>query len=419
MPYTTLGLQIDPTWLSNQAFALSPGGRTTGRASKGEGIAYVVVWGENGSLDHTFGPFDTVDWAVANDAGDVVATVRRNKDTYPELAWLRAGKDAVYFAPPAFAFVAAVNDSGLIAATSFSSFHLDDSRAFSLQLPSGVPVFHDVPGASGVAAADVNDAGELLLNAVIAGVTRSFLVDAKGARRELGAFTLHSLNNSHIAVGYDGAYLPGFVDTSASTPAFVQLPLPPALLHAVVLAVNERGQSTGYAWGVDGHGFIGVLWDKSGVVSLNTLDPTPLWIGYGIDHLGRILTNLSGLAGPPALLVPPPTPIHSGVVGPIWEIVFGEVGGQPVAGVKGVGVTVLLPNGQQIQIPVIVTPPIGPGTDPGPVWQLLSERDRARVVAAALTRMAGTLTNAAGKHILEHASQQLAALVSAPRVPRT
>ncbi len=107
---------------------------------------------------------------------------------------------------------------------------------------------------------------------------------------------------------------------------------------------------------------------------------------------------------------PPP------VVGPLWELAIGEVNGQPVAGLKGVGIEVVLPNGQIITIPVIVIPPLGPGrgTDPQKLWQLISERDRARLVSSALTQISGELQDDTSKHILERASAQLIHHASRP-----
>jgi hypothetical protein len=408
-------------------FGMSPGGLTVGRAAESGAVPFVVVWNADATLAYMVGPFDEVDSAALNDAGDVVAAVRPRNTTSdePRMIWIRDGKVIKSFeesfAPGMGVHVSAINSRGLVVGSAVPDHDERLVRAFSIQLPDDTVAFHDITGGNRVRGVDVNDAGAILLSDSERATQRSHVVEPSGSVRDLGIMTLSAINRSGVAVGWfyePLVTIPVLYDTSSATPTFVSLTLPAGFTQGLATAINDAGLVVGYVW-TTGHDFTGVVWQLIGhplagypiVYGSNMLDDLakgPFSIGISIDGAGRILTNLGGVDAPPALLAPHGD-ARAPVVGPLWELAVGEVNGQPVAGLKGVGVEVVLPNGQVITIPVIVLPPLGPGrgADPQKLWQLLHERDRARVVSSALMQIVGQLQDDSSKEILKRASAEL------------
>ena len=420
MAYTKLALEIDPAWASSQAYGISPGGRVVGSARDAALNAFVITWHPDGSLDSVSGAFGLVDAAVCNDAGDVVATVRATVASTPRLVALRAGKIVADFATkfPAdtAVFVSAINRAGLVVGLTLKDFDLKTSQAFSLRLADGVPVFHDIPGATSTRGVDVNEPGDQLLAGLVHGVMHSFLLSKTGVTSDLGPYELRMLNNSGVAFGNDNesSYLPIRVDASRHPPSVHRLPLPPGATKGIVVAGNDTGQGAGYVWRT-GFGFIGAEWNKADVTTLAALATGPFELGFGVDRAGRILTVDGPVGAPPILLVPPEKRASSSAISAIWALAFAALGDEPVIGVNGAGVIVALPNGQRVHLPM---PALGPETDPSAAWELLAEPDRLRIVSAAVARIATELAAPESKRILEHASAQLTqgtAPASAPR----
>jgi len=427
MGYAILPLFVDPDWQHVHVFGMSPGGLTVGRAAGPAAVPILIVWNADATLAYTVGPFEEVDSAALNDAGDVVAAVRPRNTTgdEPRMIWIRDGKVLKSFeesfAPGMGVHVSAINSSALVVGSAVPDHDESLVRAFSLQLPGDRVVFHDIPGGNRVRGVDVNDAGAILLSDPERATQRSHVVDPSGSVRDLGIMTLSALNRSGVAVGWFYEPLitiPVLYDTSSAAPTFVSLSLPAGFTQGLATAINDAGLVVGYVWST-GHDFTGVVWQLVGhprpgfpvvysVTLLDDLATGPFSIGISVDTSGRILTNLGGVDAPPALLAPH-TAATPTVVGPLWELAVGEVNGQPVAGLKGVGVEIVLPNRQVISIPVIVLPPLGPGrgTDPQKLWQLLNERDRARVISSALTQISGVVQDERSKEILKHASSAL------------